>query len=549
MHPHHTGEGKFIHKQRGHRETDHSSFWKGKRKAFSIANVITVVTLQVMFLANLANLFGSTYHHASRVHNLKILLVNYDGGVVGQALSAAYQRLKGDSFPTLQIGSASDFPDVQSLSEHVCKERHIWAAIYTHNGASTRLAEALEGGEAAATYNASDAITYIWNGVRYTTYASADVSANIEKLISLAGSAYFALNSTYVQTNLNTSSTEAVAAAALPFRASNINLMPTVQTSRTFLATTCVTFTMITQFFYVLALNGIAGGFGMLSTLTVWVNMRIRWVSSIVYSCAMGAVLTGVVWAFRESWPVTASQGFETWLTFSWVAHIHFLVFDTATGFIPVAYMAYFAMTWMFLNITSSGVPIELAPGFYHWQYALPSYQLYQVLVTILSHGCVNQNFRALPILFVWWVAGLIGSWLSMINKCNAATQLEEEEDHFETMIEQDVKAEEQAENDLEKAQTRKDDYGVGVTSATGDTTVAADEAELQERRTALNRDIRKGAPVPDVLYYSTKTPFQNTLALAPAQTVSAQSSRARPRLLGRGTSTATAGSSNPQRG
>lgn len=527
MHKHHTGEGKFVHKQRGHRETGHSDFWKGKRKTFTIANTVTIVTLQILFLANLAYLFGSTYQHSSRVHNLKVLFVNYDNDVVGQAVTAAYQRLKGDSFPSIQMSSASEFPDVQSLSEHVCKESNIWAAVYTHNGASARLAAALEGGAAATTYNSSDAITYIWNGVRYSTYASADLSANIERLISLSGPAYFVLNSTYIQANLNTSSTQAVAAAASPFRASNINIIPTVQTSRAFLATTCMVFTMITQFFFVLALNGIAGAFGMLSTLTVWVNLRIRWVSSFIYSAATGAVLTGVIWGFRESWPVTALQGFETWLTFSWVAHIHFLVFDHATGWIPVQYMAYFSMTWLVINVTSTGMPIELSPGFYHWQYALPSYQLYQVLITIWSHGCVNQNFRALPILFSWWVAGLVGSWLSMISKCNAATKLEEAEDHLEALIEQDVRAEEQAE-------TRADDHAVGVTSGKDNATIATDAAELRERRAALNRDLRRGAPIPDALWYSTRTPFQNSLALTPVRTAPAQSISARPGVVGR---------------
>lgn len=538
MHVHHTGEGKFIHKERGPRGGDHSTFWRGKRRAFSIANIISVVTLQILFLANLANLFGSTYRHNSRVHNLKFLYVNYDGGVVGQSLELAYQALRGDTFPTLETASASDFPDVESLRNHVCNNRHIWAAVYSHNGASDRLAAALSGGSAADSYNSSGAISYIWNGVRYLTYATSDVSVNLERLVSAAGSAYLTINASYVQNTLDTSSPRAVGAAALPFRASNINLMPTFQTSRNFLATTCVIFTMICQFFYVLALNGIAGGFGMFTKLTVFINVRIRWVSSLIYSAALGAVITGVIWAYRETWPVTSLQGFETWVTFTWVCQIHFLIFDWATGWIPVAYMPYFAMTWMLVNVTSTGVPIELAPGFYHWQYALPSYELYQVLVTIWSHGCVNQNFRALPILFAWWLAGLIGSWLSMINKCNAATVHEEMQKEADDLIEEDVKMEEKAQSDLEKAQMRQDNHEISEGAGTDtQTTVAAAAADTQARRAALDRDVRRAGEVPDALWYSTKTPFQNSLGLvktAPAENL-------RPRLLGRWTSVGVA--------
>ncbi|MBA7490059.1 hypothetical protein ES702_00593 [subsurface metagenome] len=72
MHRHRTGEGKFVHKERGPREPRRSEFWSGKRKKFVLANLLAVVMLQVLFLANLSNFYGSSFHTNRNVHHFKV---------------------------------------------------------------------------------------------------------------------------------------------------------------------------------------------------------------------------------------------------------------------------------------------------------------------------------------------------------------------------------------------------------------------------------------------------------------------------------------------
>lgn len=170
MHVHHTGEGNFIHKDRGKREPRKSTFWRGphgiKRK-FIIANLIAIVTLNVVFLANMSNFLGSSYGVPTNVHKMKVLYIDYDGNSpVSQALEATYDRFQGDGFPTLVRTNPADFPTQETIEHEVCKNIDIWGVIYTHQGASERLSAALSG---VTPYNSSDAISYVWTSVRYVS--------------------------------------------------------------------------------------------------------------------------------------------------------------------------------------------------------------------------------------------------------------------------------------------------------------------------------------------------------------------------------------------
>lgn len=175
-----------------------------------------------------------SFNFLTSADNSQVLLIDYDNGVVSQALQAAYQRMRGNGFPTLETGSAADYPTEQSLINEVCQNRHIYALLYTHAGASDRLSAAIGGGSGAATYNASNAISFIWNGVRYNTFGQSLVAANLQQLITSSGVAYASLNNSYAYSSVNTSSPQAITALAQPFRPSSIDIMPTTQGSRTF---------------------------------------------------------------------------------------------------------------------------------------------------------------------------------------------------------------------------------------------------------------------------------------------------------------------------
>ncbi len=82
-------------------------------------------------------------------------------------------------------------------------------------------------------------------------------------------------------------------------------------------------------------------------------------------------------------------------------------------------------VTWVMLNLASILLPFELTPGFYHWSYAMPAHEVYQVLTDIWSRGCNPQLHYALPILFSIELVGLLLSGLGVYRRCHYATLAE----------------------------------------------------------------------------------------------------------------------------
>lgn len=106
--------------------------------------------------------------------------------------------------------------------------------------------------------------------------------------------------------------------------------------------------------------------------------------------------------------------------------HINFLIVDILTSFIPMEFLPLCILTWVILNVASTISPFELNPGFFRWGYALPAHEVYQVLVQIWGDGCESQLYRALPILFSWWIAGLVFVVIAMRHRYQTAVAAED---------------------------------------------------------------------------------------------------------------------------
>lgn len=98
--------------------------------------------LQVLFFLLFCYLFGSIFQQSSHVHNMHVLYVDYDGGLIGSAVKQGYGALQGKDFPTLNEGSVTQYPTPGDIDKAVCSTKY-WAAIYTSPGATTRLEQGM----------------------------------------------------------------------------------------------------------------------------------------------------------------------------------------------------------------------------------------------------------------------------------------------------------------------------------------------------------------------------------------------------------------------
>ncbi|TGO83532.1 hypothetical protein BPOR_0630g00010 [Botrytis porri] len=368
-------------------------------------------------------MYGVLFKSGYLAHNLNILAVDYDGGIIGEALSVAYEQFQGDEFPKLQFHTTAKYPSIIEVQEAVCRGDY-WGAIVAQPGASNRLSQALGGGSAAITYNSSDALTYINNGARYPAIQLGDISGNLETLIGAVSSAYHGLNGSQALSSLNASNENAVLAFLHPLKASHINIKPTEQGTRVLFNTVSVVLPIIQQFFFLMALNGINNQFGIYGRLNSTRIGLMRCVISIVFTLIASLATTGYIWAFRESWGVSGSQFVLVWMSYWIYMHINFLILDAATAFIPVSFLTFFVLPWAIINVAATIYPFELSPGFYRWAYALPAHEFYSLVIRVES-GCGDVLYRVLPILFSWEVVGLtLAIWGSSYRNRNAEAEL-----------------------------------------------------------------------------------------------------------------------------
>ncbi|KAH7420026.1 hypothetical protein BKA64DRAFT_612055 [Cadophora sp. MPI-SDFR-AT-0126] len=404
-------------------------FWNGKRKPFVIGVVMSSLSVITMFVMVMSYLYGSIWKSTHRASNLNILAVDYDGGVIGKSLSTGYSALKGEKFPTLHFRPSDDFATVDDIRNAVCRGDY-WAAIFAQDGASDRLAAALGGGLAAARYNSSNTLTYVFNEARYPTIQSGYISSNMQTLIGAASSIYGSLNGTSAARFLNTDDSNATLALLNPISASAINIMPTSQGTKVLYNTITLVLPIIQQFFFLMALNGISNSFGIYGYLSSLHVGLIRMIVAISYTFLASLTLAGYIWAFKENWGVSSGQFALTWMAMWLYMHVNFLVLDAATAFVPLAFLTFIVLPWVIINVTSTIFPFELNPGFYKLGYALPGHQIVSILFQIWSGGCNNQLARALPVLFAWEIFGWIASGWGVVyrNKAARAEVLKEAE-------------------------------------------------------------------------------------------------------------------------
>ncbi|UNI24572.1 hypothetical protein JDV02_010306 [Purpureocillium takamizusanense] len=403
------------------------------RIKFLKAAALNFVLILVLFFSLFCYLFGSMYQQETRVHSLTVLWVDYDGGgIIGDAVRQAYASLRSSGFPTLVEKMAADYPSAGALREAVCNTDY-WAALYTTQGASAALADAVSGANSSP-YNASNVLSFIWNEARYPTVMDSLIAGSLQRLSEAARVAYYSLNGTAALASIpsasgggNNAATEAAMTAfTSPWTLTSYNIKPTTQGPRAVYNTILIVLVLIQDFFYLAIINGLYVQFKIYTRVSPGRIVLVRDAISTVFTMTGSLLLTCAVWAFRGSWDVSGTQFALTWLVVWLFAHVNFLTLDVFTIWIPPQYISMALISWVVLNVTSIILPFDLSSPFYRWAYALPAHEAYEALTDVWSGGCNPHLHYALPILFAYEVSGLFWTALGVFRRCHYAALTEE---------------------------------------------------------------------------------------------------------------------------
>ncbi|KUI71774.1 Nitrosoguanidine resistance protein SNG1 [Cytospora mali] len=395
-------------------------FWQPRIKGI-LRNIVsfTFIVILLLLLADMSYLAGSAYHERDRIHALKILVVDNDGSDIGEAVKGAYSALRADTFVSLEWpDSTQSYRSEPAAREAVCKTKY-WGAVYINPGATDRLDSAVNGSDTPATpYDAANAITYVYNAVRWPAIASL-ISADLQTLVAASRSAYYHTpGGTKALQTLNSSNSAAVSAYVNPISATADIIQPTNQGGDGFFTTVNMLIPQLVAVFINIILNMsmmMENIFRDMRVRDVW---TIRFVTGKIYAIFAGLAVAGYIWAFREDWDVSAGQFFETWLVYILFLDINWQVYDSLLGsYIPLAWISLFIITWILVNLASCDLPMELQAGWYRVGWAFPAHSTWLLLVQVWS-GCANRDYQALPILFSWWVVGHAVTPISTRKRC-----------------------------------------------------------------------------------------------------------------------------------
>jgi len=404
-------------------------FFPARWKYFKLA-FTNFIILQTLFLVLFAYIYGSLYQLTDRVHKLHVVFVDYDGGIIGTAIRDAYNGLQGRNFPTLIEQTPQEYVDVQALRHVIC-QAHYWAALFVAPNSSSNYNDAITGGAAAKSYNASNVISFIWNEARYGTTSDGSVAENILILTDAAKAALLPLYTTSVtrsnsSVNIDLTDPNAVSVIAQPWQLQSINLKPTTQGSRLIYNTLLIVLVLIQDFFYLGTMNGLQSQFNMYARLYPHRIAVYRVLVSALYTFVGSICTTGMIYAFRVGWAISGIQFVEMWMVIWLFGHLNFLALDVFSVWLPPPYVPMALIAWVVLNVTSVLLPFELSNGFYRWGYMIPAHEVFATLIDIWSGGCYPSLRYSLPVLFALEISSLILSTLGVYRRSHFAVLAEE---------------------------------------------------------------------------------------------------------------------------
>ena len=277
------------------------------------------LALLIVFWINVAHLFGIFYRQGAHTHQGQVALVDFDGDAFGRSLIQAAASLNGTyGYPTyVIIDGASTTPEAVEESVHQGK---YWAAIYALEGSTQRFNTTIQDG---SVYDAKETYVYVTLEARYYTFY---VSNFLQTSIAVTSAAGSILEQAFVSPVLSslsaTALTSEIARSALlaPTSAQQIDVAyDNFQfDNKALLNTVGTVFCILPQFFFLMALNGIAGGLSLYATRDGWHHVRWRFLICSVWPLLTSLSVAGWTFAFHGSGNVEASTFFAFWAV-TWV--------------------------------------------------------------------------------------------------------------------------------------------------------------------------------------------------------------------------------------
>ncbi|KAJ7087665.1 hypothetical protein B0H15DRAFT_781298 [Mycena belliarum] len=373
----------------------------GARAVYLKAMVGGITALTIVIFVVFSIYWGSVWqtpHHA-----LPGWIVDFDGGVAGQAISAALGAIQpGTTGVAWQVVSASRFQGGVADVAHSVLQEKTWYAVTINPGASANLSAAVS--TVNSSYNSSLAVTFLGSEARneyiYRIH-SRIVAAQLEGITH-----QFALQ--FVR-NISSSGNLSALASTAP----ELLLRPiyyTAQNMRPFdvPVASAITFVgliylLILSFFIVNISASARAASGLEANLTFGSLVRVRLASSFVAYFFIALFYTLLSRAFQL--PFDRHFGRAGLVIFWMLNYIGMLAcglaLEVMMTFLTARFVPFFLIVFIITNVSVSAFPIQVLPHIYRYGFAFPFYNISRAVRSIVfsTKNDLGMNFG---ILFAW---------------------------------------------------------------------------------------------------------------------------------------------------
>ncbi|KAF5369660.1 hypothetical protein D9615_010234 [Tricholomella constricta] len=336
--------------------------------------------------------------------NLNGWVVDFDGGIIGQAVVRNLTADSSLSKVTFTAVSASQFPRGPAELENSLLEQRTWVAVAINPGASDRLQASYS--TPNATYDGADAITVFAAEARnenaYRTLIRPSVDESFETI-----STTFALQAVMQLASTSPDLTALIATSPQtvikPISFTMDNVAPFNEPVASAVTFVGLIYVLILSFFVVMIAYGARDAAGLNRSLTLRSLILTRFATAFIAYFIVSLFYSLLTLAFQLDFTRKFGKaGFVVFWMLNWVGMLSVgLALEALITLFTARFIPFFMIIWIIVNVSVCLQPIEVLPVVYRYGYAVPFYNVSHA-VRCIVFGTKNQVAMNFGILIAW---------------------------------------------------------------------------------------------------------------------------------------------------
>lgn len=402
-------------------------FWdprlKKLRMIYMKAVIIMSFVVMVLIWGVMAIYWGSLWKENDLSHNLHVMVVNYDEGLIGQTLVEALEKSNDADLPhpTYVVVDPKDYPTPEAIRTAIEPNYEYWGGVEIMKDATDRLNAARANGDDS--WNPSAVVTLITNTARnFNVIPSVVLKPTQQFLMRAIADLNVQLTREFLSSTAHDA--DAINAALRAPQTVSGPVALGMDELRPWDHSVAIAPTFVGLIYLViLTLQLTMASFGARQPIQKFLRLRsliaMRLVTPIVAYIPISLMVSLLNIPFQlpfgRAFPY--GGGFMTWWCVTYVGMLVIgLCLESVMTLGGPKFIGIFMILFIISNVSVSNFPIEVSPSFFKYGYAMPFYQLRAIYITILfNSGKRTYGAPLTPDVLILKYIGILWAWLALI--------------------------------------------------------------------------------------------------------------------------------------